>query len=149
VRQLARFARAEPIQDLLAERVRATGASADSRRLALRAMGQAGLKETPPSWLEALSESLESRDETLLREAADAVRKVAMPKQPPQYLTAALLRIGDNEKMSAATRLQALAAVPGGLAEVQAPRYTFLVKGIDPEQPAATRSLAADVLSRA
>jgi putative membrane-bound dehydrogenase-like protein len=149
VRQLARFARARPIQDLLAERVGGAEASADSRRLAMRAMGQAGLKETPPSWLESLSESLESRDEALLREAAATVRKVAMPKQPPQYLTAALLRIGDNEKMSAATRLQALAAVPGGLTEVQAPRFAFLVKAIDQEQPVATRALAADVLSRA
>src|SRR5262249_7364030 len=60
VRQLARFARAKPIQDLLAERVSGPTASADSRRLALRAMGQAGLKETPPHWLKALAEARES-----------------------------------------------------------------------------------------
>ncbi len=149
VRQLARFARAKPIQDLLAERVSASEKSVDSRRLAVRAMGQAGLKETPPRWTEALSDALESKDESLLRDTAATVRNIALPKQPPQYLTAALLRVGANDKLSPAVRLQALAAVPGGLAEVSALTFAFLVGGVNRDQPVATRSLAADVLSRA
>jgi putative membrane-bound dehydrogenase-like protein len=146
---LARFARAKPMQDLLAERVRSYTASARSRRMALRAMGQAGLKEAPPSWLEALADALESKDEELLREAAATVRQVALPKQPPRDITAALLRAGDNGKLSEATRLQALAAVPGGLSDVKPEGFAFLVKSIDKEQPVATRALAADVLSQA
>jgi putative membrane-bound dehydrogenase-like protein len=149
VRQLARFARAKPMQDLLADRVRSSTASARSRRNALRAMGQAGLKEAPPSWLEALADALGAKDEEMLREAAATVRQVAMPKTPPEYLIGALLRAGGDEKLSAPTRLQALAAVPGGLAKVAGPQFDFLVKSVDREQPVTSRSLAADVLSHA
>jgi putative heme-binding domain-containing protein len=46
-------------------------------------------------------------------------------------------------------RLEALAAVPGGLSALSPPQFGFLVEHLDKERPVAERSLAADALSRA
>src|SRR5437899_12909515 len=47
VSQLARFARATPVQEFLAERLRDPMASREAQRIVLRAMAQANLKEAP------------------------------------------------------------------------------------------------------
>src|SRR5207244_9621439 len=51
--RLAKFAQAKPVQELLAGRLRE--APREEQRLVLRAMAQANLKETPTTWLAALS----------------------------------------------------------------------------------------------
>ncbi len=147
VRQLGRCARAKPIQDLLAERLRRSGVSKEGRRLALQAIAQAGLKETPLEWLDAVAELLAGDDEALLAETVTTLRALSVPKQRVEKLTAALLRLGTTDKLTANTRLRALAAVSGGIPEVLSPLPAFLLKQLDAEQTPTLRSLAADVLA--
>src|SRR5207248_2821193 len=65
--QLGRFSRGETIQQLLAERLQDGSAPSLERRSALRAMAQAGLKETPKPWLAGLAATLASGDLDLVR----------------------------------------------------------------------------------
>ncbi len=146
---LARFARTAAVQDFLAERLRDAAAPRDSRRVALRAMAQAGLKETPEAWTAAVTQVLDGDDAELVREAVSTARTWPAPKQRPEKLAAALLGIGGDEKVPAAVRLNALAAVPGGLAKVDPSLFAFLRAQLDPEQPVPTRLAAADVLAKA
>jgi putative membrane-bound dehydrogenase-like protein len=148
VRQLARFARAKPIQELLAERLRGPSVSTDGRRLAMQAMAQAGLKETPAAWLDGLAALLAVDDEAVIPEVLTTVRALTIPKERTDKITSALLRIATSDQAPVNTRLRALAAAPGGLAEVKSPVFELLVKHVDAEQPQVLRSLAADVLSR-
>jgi putative membrane-bound dehydrogenase-like protein len=149
VRQLARFARSPAAQELLAERLRDDAAPAEARRTVLRAMAQAGLKEAPEPWVAGLTHLLAGDDVELVREAAVTARSLRIPPQRSQKLSAALLQVGEGGKAPAAVRLSALAAVPGGLAKVEPSLFAFLRAQLDPEQPVATRGLAADVVSRA
>jgi putative membrane-bound dehydrogenase-like protein len=149
VGQLARFARATPVQDLLAERLRDTTAPPAARRIALRAMAQAGLKEAPDAWVAALTQVLAGDDGELVRQAAGTARVLRVPKGRAEKLGAALLAIGNDGKAPADVRLNALAAVGGGLAGVDPPLFAFLRAQLGPDQPVATRNLAADVLARA
>jgi putative membrane-bound dehydrogenase-like protein len=149
VRQLARFARATPVQELLAERLRDPAASQEARQMALRAMAQSGLKETPAAWSAGLAQVLASADGELLSEAVATARALANPKQRSEDVVAGLLKIANHAPTPVNVRLTALAAVPGGLAEVKPPLFALLRSHLDREQPVATRTLAADVLARA
>ncbi len=148
VQQLARFAQAAPVQELLAQSL-GDAAARDVRRLALQAMAQAGLKEAPAAWVSALTSVLNGRDSELLPEAVNTARASHVPKQRAKPLTAALLRIANDPATPVNVRLTALAAVPGGLAQVDAPIFAFLRAQLEADQPAAHRSAAADVLARA
>ena len=59
------------------------------------------------------------------------------------------LRIATEAAHPVIVRLMALAAVPGGLAQVDPPVFVFLRAQLGAEQPVADRSAAADVLARA
>jgi putative heme-binding domain-containing protein len=107
------------------------------------------LKQAPAEWLDALCDALGADDAAVIQEAVTTARAVVGPQQHSEKLTTALLRVADGEKPPASLRLRALAAVPGGLAEVRPSLFGFLVQSVDREQPVAVRSLAADVLSRA
>src|SRR5207302_7575914 len=61
----------------------------------------------------------------------------------------ALMPVARDPKRPADVRISALAAVPGGLAEVEPALFDLLKQHLDPNQPVATRSAAADVLSKA
>ncbi|MBX6312248.1 MAG: HEAT repeat domain-containing protein [Isosphaeraceae bacterium] len=147
--QLARLSRATAIQDLLADRLRDASAPPQVRLIALRAMAQAGLKQAPEAWIEGLAAILEANDLNLIRTAISTVRSLALPKGKAEGLKAALLRVGTRGDAPAEVRLEALAAAPGGLAEVSPELFAFLRKQLDPERPVAARTAAADVLSRA
>ena len=147
--QCGRCAHAKAIQDLLADRLRSPSATQEERRLVLRSMAQTRLKETPADWLDALTEILATDDEALLADALTTLRGLVVPKPRLEKVAAALVRLGTTDKLTANTRLRALAAAPGGVAGVSAPLFTFLVKQLDAEQPATSRALAADVLGHA
>ena len=59
------------------------------------------------------------------------------------------MKIGNDAGVPATVRLNALAAVPGGLVAIPPSLFTFLRARLDPEEPVVNRGLAADVLSRA
>ncbi|HXG08904.1 MAG TPA: PVC-type heme-binding CxxCH protein [Gemmataceae bacterium] len=147
--QLARFARAAATQQLLADLLKDAAASRETRRMVLRAMTQAGLREAPESWIAGLAQVLASDDVELLREAVATARALRIAKPQVAKLAAALLPVGNNAKLPADVRLSALAAVPNGLSKVEPALFAFLRAHLGPEQPVAIRSAAADVLARA
>jgi putative membrane-bound dehydrogenase-like protein len=149
VQQLARLARSPAIQKLLADQVADAGASPEARALALQAMARAGLKEAPASWLSSLKTVLPAKKLDLTREAAATARALHWPKDRPKDLLAALDTLILDEKVPSDTRLLAMAAVPDGLRSVDPALFQFLSHAIRADEPVATRSLAADVLSRA
>jgi putative membrane-bound dehydrogenase-like protein len=147
--QLARFARTPAVQHLLAERVGRASTDHDGAVLALRAMARSGLKEAPPDWADELAYLLENAKGEMLGEAAATARAVPTPKARGGRLALALLRVAEIDSLPRTVRLEALAAVPGGLSAVKPATFDLLIARLDREQPVADRSLAADVLARA
>src|SRR5262249_27648180 len=70
VRDLARFARGPAIQEMVAERLRDAATPTEACQTILRAMSQAGLREVPAAWVQALTHVLGRGDAALKREAA-------------------------------------------------------------------------------
>jgi putative membrane-bound dehydrogenase-like protein len=149
--QLARLARAGSVQRLLARALRDDKAPAATRRLALQAMSRAGLKETPALWSEALTEALGSNDPEQVREAVGAARALApaVAKGSGAELAAALTRIGNDAKAPDSVRLDALAALPGGLSGVTPALFSYLRDRLGADNPVVARGAAASVLGKA
>jgi putative heme-binding domain-containing protein len=149
VQKLSRLARAVPTQELLAATLRDDGAGREARRTVLKAMAQSGLKEAPAIWLSALAHVLRGNGVELTQEAVITARALRVPEKKAADLLAALRKLGGDAAQPASMRLGALAALPGGLAEVEPSLFSFLTEQVQAEQPVATRSLAANVLARA
>jgi putative membrane-bound dehydrogenase-like protein len=147
--QLAQFAKDAAIQELLAATALDAAAPIASRVTALRAMGRAGLKEPPPAWHAAVTSALAGKEAELLRAAVSAARQLPPPKSGGAELGGALQRIGRSPAHSSDLRLDALAVVPGGLSEVDAGLFDFLLANLAPDQAVAARSSAANVVARA
>jgi putative membrane-bound dehydrogenase-like protein len=154
VQHLTRFAGSKAIQQLLAEASAGTsrivGIGLNVKRLALRAMARANLKETPHDWITSLTVVLIAEKADLQSEAIAAIRHLRIaPKQSP-LLAEALIEIGKNSKAPTLLRVSALAAVPPQrLVEVEPKLFDFLRSHLDAEQPVAVRSAAAEVLAKA
>jgi putative membrane-bound dehydrogenase-like protein len=147
--QLARFARATPVREFLAECLRDPTTPRGARRIVMRAMAQSNLRETPQPWLAGLKGVLEGNDSELIAEAVGAAGALRVPKQRSEQLAAALLPIARKSDAPADLRLRALAAVPGGLVQVEPALFHFLCSQLGPEQPVTARALAAEVLEQA
>ncbi len=147
--QLARFTKSTSVQELLGQTVSDAGTERQSRLIALRAIGHSSLKETPEAWIAALTSVLAESDPQIIEQAVLAARALPASKAPDAGLVTALLAVAERAESSATVRLNALAAVPGGLAEVAPSLFDFLRTNLDPEQDVLVRSSAADVLARA
>src|SRR5205823_4657458 len=152
-RQLGRFAQAAPIQQLLAARLQSTTAPVAARRSSLQAMAWSNLKEkdVPPAWIAALASALDGdpANAPLIAPAVATLRAVPLAKDKAAGLRTRLLRIAADAKNPAGLRLDALAAVPGGLVNPDQNLFTFLLAQLDRDRAVATRTTAADVLARA
>jgi len=152
-RQLGKFAQAAPIQELLAARLRDTSAARAVRQSSLQAMAQSGLRPTqvPPAWITALANLLDGNrsNAELIPLAVATTRALPLTRDAAGELPARLVGIADDGRNSAELRLSALAAVPGGLANLDESIFTFLLNKLEREQTVATRTTAADVLARA
>lgn len=149
VRRLALLSRDKAFQDMLGRQLQDRSVKKESRRLVLKTMAQAGLKETPDAWLSALTNALTENDEQVIGDAVLTARSLRLgPKQLKEPFVAELARVANNTKLPATIRLTALTAIPGGPAQIHAPLFDFLRGHLDAEQPVATRSLAAEVLAR-
>jgi putative membrane-bound dehydrogenase-like protein len=147
---LPRLAKAPVIQSLLADTLRNRAAfSAEAHLLALRAMAGAGLKDTPPRWLDELTLVLADTSPPLVRQAALTARSLPWPRGGHAALAEALGHVGRNANAPADIRVEALAAIPGGLASADTKLFDFLLGAVQPSQPVLTRSAAAGVLAKA
>jgi putative membrane-bound dehydrogenase-like protein len=146
---LAKLAGGPAIQALLAETLSDASAPPDTRLSALRAMGQSGLKQTPKAWLKSLATVLDGEEGAFVREAVSTARGLPATQQPDEGLGAALQKVGSDPRTPTEIRLDALAAVPGGLAVVEPELFAFLCGQLTSDHPVATRGAAAEVLSKA
>jgi len=145
---LARFAKSDSIQQLVAQTLDEPKSPAPTRRIALRAMARAGLKETPPAWIASLTEVLDGADAGLVELAVAAARALPATKTPEPLFVEALFAIAERSQASAGARINALAAVPGALGEIAPALFDFLRGNLRPDQDVLLRSSAADVLAR-
>jgi putative membrane-bound dehydrogenase-like protein len=148
-RQLAQLGRSEAIQELLATTLLDSKAANPARLVALDAMTHASPKEAPSRWAEAITAALQHNDPAVVRHGVAAARTLPAPKQGGPALTAALLKLAHDPKTGADMRLDALAAVPGGLSEVDGDTFRFLTENLEGSRPVMTRSAAAGVLAKA
>src|SRR5262249_42315780 len=144
---LARFARADAVQQLLAEQLAAP--SADNRRVALRAMAQSGLKQAPVAWVTALTSILSQEKPELLDETLATTRALKFGKESPKALVEALRHVGGSSKIATAQRLAALAAIPNGVGAIETPLFQFVSAQLRPDSAPGLRGTAADVLANA
>ena len=148
--QLARFAATPAIQSLLANRAEDVNSPEVVRISALRAMALARPKDVPAAWVEAISKILAAhQDGEPTRQAVTTARGLAIAKEKGGSLGARLLELGGDADTPSVTRLEALAAVPGGLSPVSPDTFKFLLKHLAREEAAPVRILAVDVLTRA
>jgi putative membrane-bound dehydrogenase-like protein len=146
--QLAQFAGAESIQNVMGTSVREPIFPTPNRVAVLRAMSAASLKETPRFWKEAVRICLEERDQDVLRAAVATARAFSQTKTNAPNFSEALLRIANNENHPADLRLEALAALPNGLRSVEPEIFSFLCANVDSAKPVMMRSAAAGVLAK-
>jgi putative membrane-bound dehydrogenase-like protein len=149
VQQLGKLAKSQAIQQLLVDCLRDRTASTETQRVALRAMSRAGLKEPPAAWLTAVTDVLASESPEVVADAVAAVRSLWLSKKVPPPLTTPLLKVGHDANRATATRVAALATVPGGLTKVEPALFDFLRTRFTDSEPAVNRTLAADALAHA
>lgn len=149
VTQLAVLSRDPAIQDLLAQTASAATAPVPARIDALRAMARAGLKETPAAWWKPLTAALVASDEAVRAQAISTTRNLSQPKNPAPEIAAALLATAGEAQRPATLRLEALAAVPGGVSELSPSLFAFVTMNLAPTNTVVGRSQAASILARA
>jgi putative heme-binding domain-containing protein len=161
-RRLARFAANPTIETRLAEWAAGeVPLPLAGRLLALRVMADAKPREMPASWAKALvaviaahgprqtSSSPDPLSETLLASAVATTRQLNQPKKPYAELNEALLRVAEDDRLKPLTRLDAMAAVAGGMPTVSESQFGLLLASLLPDQPVTMRSSAADSIARA
>ena len=144
---LARFAGQAPVQELIARSLTDESLRMNSRRAAAMAMAQSGLKEPPALWLDALAGGAASQPDALAVDVVAAVRKVTTAKTKHKRLAGELEKLAADAARPIELRLLALAAIPGGLAEVDPPLWYLLREGLG--QSVAARSAAAEAIAAA
>jgi putative membrane-bound dehydrogenase-like protein len=145
---LARFAREKAVQDLLTETLRDVKAPRESRTIALRAIGQSGLKDVPKAWVEGLASILATERPALGAEAVATTRALPLTFNHAPKLAEALLAIAGDSTAPVVERLDALAALPAGLAALPPGLFALLKDELAPEKPAGLRTSAANILAR-
>ena len=147
---LAHYSGDESVQQLMAARLADGSVTCTERRQLLQSMSQAGLKNLPAEWATPLVHVLESGDADLLPLAVAVVRAMpAADEQQAADLRTALSTAAANERLKEGVRLEALAAMPGGLGSVQPTLFDFVRKNLAPEAQVSVRLAAADVLAKA
>ena len=158
--QLAQFAKAASVQELLAATVRDTKLPTSARLTALGAMRDSKLKELPRSWSAALLNVLGEDDLSLISLAVNTARVTVPAKEDAATWRKPLLLVARSQRDLAANPgdsglrtlpLDALAALPGGMAASEADDTLFdlLLSQLVSELSVIQRGTAAEVLSKA
>ncbi len=117
------------------------------RLIVLRAMARSG-RDLTNSWQFGLNRVLKGDQPELIGEAVLTARALNIAKNPGE-LPATLLHVAQQANLPAAVRLNALAAIPGGVKEVSADMMHLLLEHLTPEDSVAVRSSAVEVLTKA
>ena len=146
--KLVQFGENAAIQELLAAIAERATAKAD-RLTALRAMARTRAKELPSTWIPPLVRALSGRDLEVTRGAVSVARAAPASRDSALDLQAALLRVARDSERPLEVRLDALAAVHGGLTSVDRELFDLLRTSLEPAQPVPIRVAAAGVLEKA
>jgi putative membrane-bound dehydrogenase-like protein len=148
-RQLANLAANEVIQKLMADTLNASSTSSSVRQLLLRAMARVELKRTPKFWPDAVGTALDEKDDALVRVAIATARSLGQIKTNTPNFAERLQGIARDTSRPDDLRLDALAALPRGLASVEPDLLSFLFTNLDPAKSVAMRSAAVGALAKA
>ena len=137
------------IQELLAATVE-RAASQDERLTALRAMARTRAKELPP----VVDRAARARARRPRARGHAPARSRSRARRPPSKdaaaeLHAALLRVARDSASPLDVRLDALAAIRGGLTSVDPGVFDLLRTGLEPAQPASIRGRGRGVIEKA
>jgi putative membrane-bound dehydrogenase-like protein len=142
--KLVQFAENPAIQDLLA-----VIAEGKDRLVALSAMARTRAKQLPASWIAPLARALDARELDVARAAISVARAAPPSKDAAAVLHAALLRLARDSASPLDLRIDALAAVHGGLTSVDQGVFDLLRSGLEPARPISIRVAAAAVFEKA
>ena len=142
--KLVQFAENPAIQGLLASM-----ADGKDRLVALRAMARTRAKELPSAWTASLVRALAGSELDVTRSAISVARAVPPSKDAAADLYAALLRVARDGALPLDVRIDALAALPGGLTRVDQDLFDLLRSGLEPGHPLSVRGAAAAVFEKA
>ncbi len=146
--QLATFTGADTIRQLLAATAADDKMPLAARKLALRVMAKAKLSELPPLWADTLTGLLVCHCPVVV-DAVAAARSLPGTKEPHAKMVAALRDLGSRAEQELATRLDAWAAIPTGIADLEDDEFHVVVDALNPETAVSQRSASADILSKA
>jgi len=147
-RQLAQFATDASIQKLMGQLLESADSADSTKQAVLHAVVLANLQSPPAVWTPPVVALLSAKSASLLPPAIAAARALAPARDNAAKISPALRAIGEDAAQPADLRLEALAALPGGLKSVEAGTLTFLRANLDAAKPVITRSLAAGVLAK-
>jgi putative membrane-bound dehydrogenase-like protein len=147
VARLTQFSRNPAIEELLASL--ADGAPSETRMAAMGVMAASQARELPRPWIAPLSRALTSGSPDVIRAAVAVTRAQPPAADASAALNADLIRVAGDGANAADVRLDALAAVAGGLSSVSPDLFELLCGFLAPAAPATTRLAAATVLEKA
>ncbi len=145
---LTTFTASPAIQKLLAETAGSNEAHPAARALSLRVMANTKLAELPKLWAEMLISLLQPNSE-LIAPAVAVARAIPGTKERHDDLYVALNRIGSTSGQPDEIRLEALAAIPTGVANLSQENFALITGGLGVDNPAPLRAASADILSKA
>jgi putative membrane-bound dehydrogenase-like protein len=149
--QLGLVARHSHGQAFLAELVQGTAYRNEARIAGLSAMANAGLKDMPDGWRDAvrfaLSVQASESSSPIRATAVRSLRSLPFPKEGDPRITDALHALARHAAESAVVRLEALSALPSG-STVDNEEFAILRASLDPARPPTEKLAAANALGR-
>jgi putative heme-binding domain-containing protein len=146
---LARLSGSPAIQSLVGKMLSPRKTSATTTNLLLGVVEKRGLQQLPEEWVRALVELLERGTPESLPRVIETVRRAASSRGRIEPLAAALVKLAGNKSLPDATRLAALAAIPGASNQISPELFDYARRFLGRESPAAERTAALDAISRA
>jgi putative membrane-bound dehydrogenase-like protein len=146
---LAQFSDSAAVQTLLAKTLADPRAPHVAQIAVLKAMRGAHPKWLPTAWSDALLGLLQRKDFSLAGDVVSVFRAIPAGKDRSAAIRRALIGLADVANLPSDVRLEALAAVPDGLPQVDSQSFAFLRARLNTDLPVPTRAAAAGVLSTA
>lgn len=140
--QLVRFAESPEIRAIVASA--GESGSPASRRIALRVMARALLKERPKGWDGALARILGDATGEIAEVAVRAAKTLGVPSDE---LRASLLAVSESKGVRSRTRVEALETALSNAEAAPPPAFSFLVDSLAADRDAETRAAAARALA--
>jgi putative heme-binding domain-containing protein len=146
---LTRLSPSPAIQSLVADELDAIKTPAATKTLLLGVVDRSGLQQLPERWVASLAALLAGGSAQLMEQAVQVVRHAATSRGRIEPLASALAKIAANGSLPDATRLAALAAIPGASSELTPELFDYARRFLTRDAPAAESGAALDAIARA